>query len=133
MTRGTTSPTELLKQMVALQSSRMGATFHSHLGKQGTRPSEDSILRLIITDPSSNLIGLCNSLQLHRLVDLIDYASGNPQWLTPNPDIDCLLPRIPEHILILLTTNQYWKFPMPTSTDIFQILYWTTETVHVRR
>ena len=55
------------------------ATFQSHLCRQSTRPIEDSIHRPIITNPTSNLIELCNSMQLHRLADLIDYASGTSQ------------------------------------------------------
>ena len=110
-----------------------GATFHGRLCRKGIVPGDDSLLRPIIIDTSSKLIDLCNTLQLHRLADLIDCTSGTPQWLTPNPAINDLLPPIPTQIAIPLTVNQFWKSPIPTSNDILQILHWTTEIIHVRR
>ena len=110
-----------------------GTTFDSHLCRKGTHPINNSVFRPIIIDHNPKLIDICNSLQLHRLADLIDITTGNPQWLTPNPEIDHLLPELPDTITIPLTTDQYWKFPTPTSMDIFQILHWTAETIHIRR
>ena len=58
-----------------------GATFGGYLCRKGTHPNNNSVLRPIITDHTSKLIDVCNSLQLHRLADLIDITNGNPQLL----------------------------------------------------
>ena len=95
-----------------------GATFQSHLCRQGTRPTEDSILRPIITDLTSNLIELCNSMQLHRLADLIDYASGTPNGPLPAQTYFPFYPTTSSRSLSISTGN-FQCPPPPTSSEFF--------------